>query len=183
MTRQLSCPSTDTGWQDMFLTALRQTGNVSAAARAAGVARSRCYEVRRRDPDFATGWQDALEEAADWLEFEALRRAVEGTEEDRFFGGHIVGLVTRYSDALLMFLLKARRPAQFAIRTGGRPTEDHATDTAAGRRSDGIPGGYPGQPPGQPSGQPSDQSSDRQFVAELRRRMEIVSGQRGSDAD
>ena len=110
MTRQLSCPSTDTGWQDMFLTALRQTGNVSAAARAAGVARSRCYEVRRRDPDFATGWQDALEEAADWLEFEALRRAVEGTEEDRFFGGHIVGQVTRYSDALLMFLLKARRP-------------------------------------------------------------------------
>ena len=26
MTRQLSCPSTDTGWQDMFLTTLRQTG-------------------------------------------------------------------------------------------------------------------------------------------------------------
>jgi len=31
------------GWQAAFLVSLRQTGNVSAAARAAGTCRSRCY--------------------------------------------------------------------------------------------------------------------------------------------
>ena len=53
------------GWQAAFLHALRQTGNVSAAARAAGTCRSRCYEARQRDRGFAAAWADALEEAAD----------------------------------------------------------------------------------------------------------------------
>ena len=37
------------GSQAAFLVSLRQTGNVSAAARAAGTCRSRCYEARQRD--------------------------------------------------------------------------------------------------------------------------------------
>ena len=41
------------GWQAAFLFALRQTGNVSAAARAAGTCRSRCYDARGRDRAFA----------------------------------------------------------------------------------------------------------------------------------
>jgi hypothetical protein len=63
------------GWQEAFLGHLRETGNVSAAARAAGTCRSRCYEWRRRDPAFVAEWADALEEAADRLEMEAFRRA------------------------------------------------------------------------------------------------------------
>ena len=101
------------GWQEAFLGHLRETGNVSAAARAAGTCRSRCYEWRRRDPAFVAAWADALEEAADRLEMEAFRRAVKGVGEDRFFQGSVVGEVTRYSDSLLMFLLRARRPARF----------------------------------------------------------------------
>jgi len=101
------------GWQEVFLVHLRNTGNVSAAARAAGTCRSRCYEWRRRDHVFAAAWVDALEEAADRLEMEAFRRAVTGVGEERFFQGRVVGEVTRYSDSLLMFLLRARRPARF----------------------------------------------------------------------
>ena len=101
------------GWQEAFLGHLRETGNVSAAARAAGTCRSRCYEWRRRDPAFVAAWADALEEAADKLEMEAFRRAVKGFGEGRFFQGSVVGEVTRYSDSLLMFLLRARRPARF----------------------------------------------------------------------
>ena len=101
------------GWQAAFLVSLRQTGNVSAAARAAGTRRSRCYKARQRDRGFATAWADSLEEAADRLEMEAFRRAVEGIGEDRYFRGDVVGSVTRYSDRLLMFFLKARRPSKF----------------------------------------------------------------------
>ncbi len=104
------------GWQEAFLKHLRETGNVSAAARAAGTCRSRCYEWRRRDQSFAAAWADALEEAADRLEIEAFRRAVTGVGEDRFFNGEVVGEVTRYSDSLLMFLLRARRPGTFGSR-------------------------------------------------------------------
>jgi hypothetical protein len=48
---------------------------------------------------------------------EAFRRAVKGVGEDRFFQGSVVGEVTRYSDSLLMFLLRARRPGRFGPRS------------------------------------------------------------------
>ena len=67
------------GWHGVFLTALRETGNVSAAARRAGTSRSVCYARRRRDTAFAAVWEDALEEAADRLEMEAFRRGVDGS--------------------------------------------------------------------------------------------------------
>ena len=107
------------GWQEAFLVQLRETGNVSAAARAAGTCRWRCYEWRRRDRAFADAWADALEEVADRLEMEAFWRAVSGVGEDRFFQGGAVGEVTRYSDSLLMFLLRARRPGRFGPRPAG----------------------------------------------------------------
>jgi len=112
-------------WQAAFLECLRATGNVSEAARAAQIRRSRVYECRSRDQAFAAAWADALEEAADRLEMEAFRRAVEGIGEDRFFRGDVVGRVTRYSDRLLMFLLKARRPERF---DGAAPQKDMAND-------------------------------------------------------
>jgi hypothetical protein len=110
-------------WRFLFLNALRETGNISAAARAAGKSRTAVYRRRTKSADFACRWDDALEEAADWLELEALRRAVEGTEEGRYFQGQMIGTITRYSDSLLMFLLKARRPHLY----GGlrRPRRDN----------------------------------------------------------
>jgi hypothetical protein len=47
------------------------------------------------------------------LEDEALRRAVEGVEEPVYQGGKQVGVIRKYSDALLMFLLKAARPEKY----------------------------------------------------------------------
>ena len=112
-------------WQAVFIDGLRATGNVSEAARGANICRSRVYECRHRDQAFAAAWADALEEAADRLEMEAFRRAVEGIGEDRFFKGDVVGRVTRYSDRLLMFLLKARRPERF---DGAQPPMDVTND-------------------------------------------------------
>ena len=60
-------------WQAQFLAYLGKTANVSAAARFAGQPRSVVYEYRKREAAFAAAWLQALEEAADRLEMEALR--------------------------------------------------------------------------------------------------------------
>ena len=49
----------------------------------------------------------------DVLEWEARRRAVEGYEVPVFHQGVEVGSVRRFSDLLLIFLLKHRRPEIF----------------------------------------------------------------------
>ena len=55
-------------WRALFFEMLRKTGNVSAAARHAGRARAQLYRLRKQDAAFAALCDDALEEAADWLE-------------------------------------------------------------------------------------------------------------------
>jgi hypothetical protein len=54
--------------------------------------------------------------AADKLESEARRRAIEGVEEPVYQGGQLVGTRMVYSDSLLALLLKGRRKKVFAER-------------------------------------------------------------------
>ena len=49
-------------WLDLFLAALRETGNVRWSAQQAGVDPTSVYNRRNRDPDFAEAWARALEE-------------------------------------------------------------------------------------------------------------------------
>ena len=104
--------------KDLFLCELEASGNVSRAARVIDMGRSSLYERRAADPEFKSAWRDALDAAMDGLEEEARRRAIEGTEEPVFYQGKQVGRVRKYSDALLMFLLRAHRPARFDERHG-----------------------------------------------------------------
>lgn len=110
-------------WQKAFLTALAQTGVVRYAAEATRIARSQVYARRRSNPDFAAAFDLALDEAADLLELEARRRAVEGTEKPVYgrdagpnAGTVEVGRVREYSDRLLEFLLKGWRPDKYRER-------------------------------------------------------------------
>jgi hypothetical protein len=103
--------------QVRFLKALAETGSVATSATVAGTSRTRVYELRKTDPAFAGAWEDAEEIAADRLEEEARRRAVKGVEEPLVSAGRLVRdengqpiTVTRYSDNLLLALLKAHRP-------------------------------------------------------------------------
>jgi hypothetical protein len=109
----------DKARQERFLQALAETGSVTAAIAVAASSRTRVYELRRVDPTFASAWEEAEEIAADRLEEEARRRAVEGVSEPLVSGGKVVrddqGLpmvVRRYSDHLLAVLLRAHRPAR-----------------------------------------------------------------------
>ena len=97
--------------QTLFISILAQTGNVTAAAQQSGIARSTAYYWRHHDAAFAASWEDAMSEATDRLALEARRRALEGVEEVRYFKGEPIGTIRRYSDTLLMFLLRAYRPA------------------------------------------------------------------------
>ncbi|MGE4506210.1 MAG: hypothetical protein AB7D51_12750 [Desulfovibrionaceae bacterium] len=116
--------------QERFLEALRLTGNVTEAAREVGISRSRAYQVRAADEAFALRWRDACLSLGDRIEAEAVRRALEGVEEPYFYQGEERGTVRRYNDALLMFLLKMRRPDIFeqpdADGPAGTPEPDSA---------------------------------------------------------
>jgi hypothetical protein len=123
--------------RENFLKALANTGSVTAAVAMAGTSRTRVYELRKADPIFAAGWEDAEEIAADRLEEEARRRAVEGVQEPLVSAGKIVrdddGLpiaIRRYSDTLLLALLKAHRSQRFKDRA---VVEHDVSDTLADR--------------------------------------------------
>jgi hypothetical protein len=100
-----------------FLAALRLTGNVSAAADAAGVDRKMHYLWLQEDPAYPKAADDAIEEATDTLEHEARRRAIEGTRKPVYQGGKLVGYIIEYSDTLLTFLLSGRRSKVFGRKT------------------------------------------------------------------
>lgn len=103
--------------QRAFLAAYAECGNISAAARAAQVNPDQHYKVWRNNPAYWEAFEAAHEIACDQLEYEARRRAVEGVQEPVYHRGKVVGYVNKYSDALLMFLLKAERRNKFAPKS------------------------------------------------------------------
>lgn len=116
-------PATAPDWKPVFLKELARTGNVSAAAHKAKIDRSMAYEFRSlaqggapapEAVTFARAWDVALEVAIDALELEARRRAAEGVLEPvGWYQGVAGGKVRRYSDTLLIVLLKAHRPEKY----------------------------------------------------------------------
>lgn len=97
-----------------FLTVLAETGNVRTAASHATVSTVTLYARRKTHPAFATAWDDALASAMDLvLEPEATRRAVVGVLEPIYYQGAKVGTVRKYSDRLLIFLLKGGKPEKY----------------------------------------------------------------------
>ena len=118
-------------WRRGFLTALAETGNATAAARCAGVARSTPYDAAKRDPSFAQEWEEAIEEATDALEIQARKRAMGENISYRFTktGEPILHPITGEpyyehvsSDALLTLLLKAHRPDKYKDRSAVETT-------------------------------------------------------------
>ncbi|HXA67388.1 MAG TPA: hypothetical protein VNV82_19680 [Bryobacteraceae bacterium] len=83
--------------QHAFLAAYSKQGNVSAAAKAAKIGR-RSHSNWLKEPEYRTAFEDAREEAADYLEGQAWKRATSAKKP---------------SDVLLIFLLKGIRPEKF----------------------------------------------------------------------
>lgn len=98
-----------------FLEAYAEQGTISHAAKSVGIDRSTHYEWLE-DPAYAARFSEAHERSIEALEREGRRRAIEGTEEPVYQGGRMVGTIRKYSDTLLIFLLKAARPGTYRER-------------------------------------------------------------------
>lgn len=96
-----------------FLERLRETANVTEAARSCNTSRDAAYRWRKVDPEFAAAWDTAVQEAVDSLEREAWRRGVEGYDKPVIYQGEITGSYREYSDRLLETLLKGHRPEKY----------------------------------------------------------------------
>lgn len=95
----------------MFVKELRENGGfVGKACEAVAVSKQTVYNWRKEDTNFATEWDRAVDLATEDLEKEVRRRAYHGVDEPVFYKGEVVGQIRKYSDTLLMFALKARKP-------------------------------------------------------------------------
>ena len=102
--------------KELFLDIFRVTGNVSQAAKAAGIHRSSVYEWQESDEKFSAAYNIAAVESNEALEAEAHRRGVIGVKQPVYQGGQMVGYIKKYSDTLLLKLLAARMPDKYADR-------------------------------------------------------------------
>ena len=88
-----------------------KTGNLTESCQMSGLARSTHYKLLDINPKYAEAFTIADNASTDLLLKEARRRAITGVvEKTGWYKGVSGGEVTKYSDNLLMFLLKERRP-------------------------------------------------------------------------
>jgi hypothetical protein len=96
-----------------FLERYAETGFIQLPSRHASVSRATHLNWHKMDKQFAAAWEDANAIAVEGIDHEARQRAVEGTLEPVYYGGRPVDAVRRYSDLLLIFLLKATKPEKY----------------------------------------------------------------------
>lgn len=95
-----------------FLNYYIQLGTISKAAKKAGITRQAHYKWLKEDKNgcYRKAFEQADKMAADLLEEEAFRRAVEGDLQVVYYKGAEVGRRRVYSDQLLSLLLKGKKP-------------------------------------------------------------------------
>lgn len=121
--------------QTLFCEGYIQKGTLTGAAKYAGISISNHFRWLDVDPDYPKRFEVAKLTAQELLVEEGRRRALEGVEEPiGWYKGEPGGFVKRYSDALLIFLIKGAFPDIYKDRhehTGknGGPIEVQSTVT------------------------------------------------------
>ena len=132
-------------WKPRVIELIASGCTVTDAARECGISRNNIYQYADKNEEFKQTIQRAYADSADYLEAEARRRAIHGVVRKKFDKGvPIIDPATgeqyterEYSDTLLIFLLKGRRPEVFGERVrvdhAGKPfdAESAATDLLA----------------------------------------------------
>ncbi len=103
-----------------FIACLAEDGRVTEAAKSVGFATTQhLHKLRREDEAFAEEWDGALQSAGDKLKDEAVRRARDGVLEPDYYKGEVVGYTLKFSDTLLMFMIKQNDPTFRDTGRGG----------------------------------------------------------------
>lgn len=113
--------------QRLFLEEFARNGNVLRSCQRLGIARGTVYGEWVKQPEFKAAFEQAAEDATDLLEEEARRRAIEGVPEAVHYQGVRCDTIQKYSDSLLMFLLRGKREAFREKRTVGVGVESGGT--------------------------------------------------------
>ena len=107
--------------QRAFLAAFREVGMVRLACEVAKVGHSSHYRWLKEDAEYRRAFDMAKMAAADRLEDEAARRALDGVEKPTgWYKGKPGGYLREHSDALLMFILKGLLPEKYGNRVAAR---------------------------------------------------------------
>lgn len=115
--------------KEKVLAAYEACGNVTKACKKLKLPRDTFYTWLKEDKDFKAAYDAAAIKAVGVLEDEANRRAVEGVLEPVYHKGEKVGTVRRYSDTLLIVLLKAHAPEKYRERVSTEISGKLQTDT------------------------------------------------------
>ena len=95
-----------------FCTLLVAGWTVIDACKSVGMSQSSVYELRERDEEFMRQMQQAYDDSTAMLEGECFQRAV-GRDEPMMDKDGEIHYRKKYSDLLMMFLLKARKPKMY----------------------------------------------------------------------
>lgn len=121
--------------QKLFCECYVRVGTITGASREAGIDPNYHFRWLEQDPDYPARFKMAHLQASELLVEEGRRRAYQGVEEPTgWYKGEPGGFVKRYSDALLIFLIKGAFPDIYKDRhehTGrnGGPIEVQSTVT------------------------------------------------------
>ena len=102
--------------------ALGKCGNVTDAARVAGVSDTTFYRHLNRDPEFARLCDLARAQAARPIETLAWQRATEGAPETVIRNGEVVQIRIKPSDSLMRLMLQASNPKKYGRMSRGGAT-------------------------------------------------------------
>lgn len=131
----------------MFLKELRENGGfVGKACETVAVSKQTVYNWRSDDVEFAADWDRVVDLATEDLEKEVRRRALIGVDEPVFYKGEQCGVIRKYSDTLLMFAIKARKPEYREAIKLTIEDADKIIDSAAKAHGLPVPETFAGEP-------------------------------------
>lgn len=126
-----------------FLITLTRTCNVSQSARAIGRRPQSAYALRKRNLAFCEAWEDAIADAIDLLELEAIERARFGTPErvptadeaEAIERGETIDIPRKYNDGIALRLIQIHRATRDrALERRERKAKGAAATAAAAER-------------------------------------------------
>ena len=96
--------------QRTFLVAYSECGSLNKSYEITGISSTSHYHWMHTDSNYVQAFTEARRITGHKLEAEAIRRAYEGWDEPVYQGGKLAGVTRKYSDTLMIFMLKGLLP-------------------------------------------------------------------------